>query len=280
MSRKRYPGDIVTDGIVPERKKKKDWVSHKDLQNLKRIAYGATEASVLKKPSTELHDPWAEPEPIEQNPELSWLEKTPEIKVPVTLKMGPVSLSATGKPLPAVKIPEGGISYNPRFEEWDELLRKEGDKEVEAEKKRLNEAQEERERLARLEKQEAEELVKELAEAGKAEEEEVDEEADDGEKETFDRKRAVRKTKVQRNKEKRRKEHELLKARLLQQKKQRQELENLRAIKRQIEAEENAKLEALLVAADEEGGSEKAGKLRRRQLGKAQYALLSFFKFP
>jgi len=207
------------------------------------------------------------------DPKFSFLDKEKEVKAPKTLRMAPVSLSATGKRLPAVKVPEGGISYNPHFEEWDELLRKEGDREIEAEKKRLKEEAEEKERLARIALVEAEELAKAAAGGGEEEEEEEEEgdEVDDGPKETFTKPRAVRKTRVQRNKEARLKEQALLKARLQQQKRQRQELENLRAIKLSIEAKETARLEALAVAADEAGDSEKAEKIRRRKLGKAQY---------
>lgn len=294
ISRKRE-GDgrgILSDGIVPEKRLKKGWVSNRDVQKLKRIAYGGTEVAVDKKKfgnglGMEMHDPWAEETTSivpaggkndDHEGKFSFLEKKKEPKVPVTMKMAPISLSATGKALPAVKIPEGGISYNPRFEEWDELLRREGDKEVEAEKRRLKEEQEEQERLARIEKLDAEELARELAEVEKGDrseedDNESDESNDDELKGGFAKKRAVRKTRVQRNKEKRRKEQELLKLRLSQQRKQRQQLESLRAIKREIEAKENERLEALAIAADEAGNPEKAERLRKRKLGKAQYVL-------
>ncbi|KAF8421268.1 ribosome biogenesis protein Nop53/GLTSCR2 [Tirmania nivea] len=272
-SRKRHPDDssIVTDGVVPSpKKKKKDYISHKELQKLKKIAYGGTEAAVAKTQAAELHDPWAEPAQEEAvDPKFSFLDKGMEVKAPKTLKMAPVSLSVTGRKLPAVKVPEGGISYNPHFEEWDELLRKEGAREVEAEKKRLKEEAEEKERLARLAQVEAEELAK--AAGGEVQEkEEKDEQDADGEPtETFAKPRAVRKTRVQRNKESRLKAQALLKARLQQQKRQRHELENLRAIKLSIEAKETTRLEALAAAASEAGDPEKAEKIRRRKLGKA-----------
>ncbi|RPB29402.1 P60-like protein [Terfezia boudieri ATCC MYA-4762] len=276
-SRKRYHDDdnnssynTVTDGVITSpKKKKKDYIPHKELQKLKKIAYGGTEVAVAKTQAVKLHDPWAEPvqEGEVVDPKFSFLDKEKEIKAPKTMKIAPVSLSATGKKLPAVKVPEGGISYNPHFEEWDDLLRKEGDKEVGAEKKRLKEEAEERERLARIAQIEAEELAK--AAAGEEEEEEDNLEGDEGLKETFTKPRAVRKNRVQRNKEARLKEQALLKARLQQQKRQRQELENLRTIKLSIEAKEAARLEALAVTADEAGDSEKAEKIRRRKLGKA-----------
>ena len=276
-SKKRYPNDIVTDGVVPEKRKRSNWVSHKELQKLKKIAYGNSEVAVAKKDAdAKLHDPWEVREPEKQDPRFSFLEKAPEIKPPVTLKIAPISLSMTGMPLPAVKVPEGGVSYNPHFEEWDELLRKEGEKEVEAVKKLMQEQQEEKERLERIAHLEAEEAAKELAETENDNHEEEDEENEVGSKETFVRRRAVRKTRVQKNKEKRRKEEELLKSKLLQQKWQRQQLGNLRAIKREIEAKEMARLESMAATANVTNDPERAEKIRRRRLGKARY-LLAFF---
>lgn len=269
-SKKRHPGDMVTDGVVPEKRKRGNWVSHKELQKLKKIAYGGSEVAVAKK-DVELHDPWEIREPEKPDLKSQFLEKAPELKRPVTLKMAPISLTMTGKQLPAVKVPSGGVSYNPHFEEWDELLRKEGEKEVEAAKKLMREEQEEVERLERIAHLDAEEAAKESAETENDNHEEEDGGSEDGNKETFMRKRAVRKTRVQRNKEKRRKEEKLMKSKLLQSNWQRQQLQNLRAIKREIEAKENARLEALAAISSVTNDPEKAEKIRRRRLGKAKY---------
>ncbi|KAF8475626.1 ribosome biogenesis protein Nop53/GLTSCR2 [Kalaharituber pfeilii] len=266
--RKRNSDSAISDGVIPEKKKLKNWVSHKEVQKMKDIAYGATTIAVAKTNSKELSDPWAEPEPEKEDPKFSFLEKTPEIKPPPTLKMAPVSLYACGKQPKAVSIPDAGISYNPEFEKWDELLRKEGEKAVESEKKRLKEEQEERERLERLAKEEEEERARELAETERGEEG-IEGETEHGDsKEKVLRKRPVRKTRAQRNKEKRRKEEVRQSLMLAQQKKQRQQLETLKLIKKAVEAKENARLEELAKAAEAEGDPEKAERLRRKKLGK------------
>ena len=271
---------MLTDGTVPEKKKIKNWVSFNDAKKLKAIAYGQTQMGVVKKSKGvgEFHDPWAEQKEGEEEDQgklakFSFIEKAPELKPPPTLKHAPVSLLASGKPAPAIRIPKGAISYNPHFDEWDEELRKEGDKEVEKGRKRLREEQVERERLEHLAKEEEEERRKEAEGAEEADEEASSEDGEAGGKDGYLKKRAVRKTRVQRNKEQRRKEAERLKLILSQQKRQRQQLEELKRIKNVIEARENARLEALALTADDEGDSEKAQKIRRRKLGKNQYVL-------
>ncbi|OJD27888.1 hypothetical protein ACJ73_00705 [Blastomyces percursus] len=152
-SRKRGNSKI-TDGILEPKSKRSrsDWVTYKEWMRLKQVAKNANieEHDDDKRIS---HDPWDEdntPEPAEQM-KLNFLEKPKPIVVPPTTKLPPVSLAANGKPVPSIKRPDAGISYNPMFEDWDRLLTEEGQKEVEAEKKRLEEEKAEKERLARIE---------------------------------------------------------------------------------------------------------------------------------
>ncbi|GFF20239.1 60S ribosome subunit biogenesis protein NOP53 [Aspergillus terreus] len=67
-----------------------------------------------------------------EDPQFDYLEKPKPKVAPDTLKQGPISLAANGKPVPAVRTPDAGTSYNPSFEEWDRLLQEQGQKEVEA----------------------------------------------------------------------------------------------------------------------------------------------------
>lgn len=198
---------MVTDGIVePQTKKhKSDWVSRKDWLRLKQVAKDATPA-VKKDQGDALYDPWADeadPTPVE-DPQFEYLEKPKPKVAPPTLKHAPISLAANGKPIPSVRAPGAGVSYNPSFEEWDQLLQEQGQKEVEAEKKRLEEARKEQERL-------------EMIEAGKDDDGETksdDESAWEGfeseyeQPEWLSKKRPERKSKTQRNKVIRRKEAE------------------------------------------------------------------------
>jgi len=54
---------------------------------------------------------------------------------PSTLTRPPIALTQTGLPTQAVTAPDAGQSYNPSFEDWDNLLNREGEKEVQAEQK-------------------------------------------------------------------------------------------------------------------------------------------------
>lgn len=197
----------VTDGVIqPKTKKpKSDWVSQKEYQRLKQVAKDANPMG--KKSDNQFYDPWADdaqPSTTYDDPRFDFLEK-PKPKVePVTLKHAPVSLSANGKPVASVKMPHAGTSYNPVFEQWDQLLEKHGAEAVEAEKIRLEEEAKEAEKQRLIEE----------ARGNDGEVKSDDESAWEGfeseyeKPEWLNKKRPERKTKVQRNKIKRRKEAE------------------------------------------------------------------------
>ena len=113
----------------------------------------------------------------------------------------PISLAANGKPIPSVKMPHAGTSYNPVFEEWDKLLETHGAKAVEAEKLRLEEEAKEAEK----------QLLIEEAQNDNGEVKSDDESAWEGfeseyeKSEWLNKKRPERKSKTQRNKVIRRK---------------------------------------------------------------------------
>ncbi|EWC48622.1 hypothetical protein DRE_01844 [Drechslerella stenobrocha 248] len=208
-------GIEIGDGILPTKKHRKNGISYKDLARLRRIADGSDAAKDGVKTSSaaegkqELYDPWgdavsdAEDTAAKQNElKMSFVEKQKPLNAPVTLKHAPVGIVREGEEVvPAVRLPDPGISYNPEFEKWDELLTREGDKEMEAEKKRLAAEEEERRilELAAIEDEEDEE----------EEEEESDEESDPENPELV-KKMPQRKTPAQRNKVKRRQEAERL----------------------------------------------------------------------
>lgn len=137
----------------PSSKRRKNGVSLKEYERLREVAYGSqTVKKIISTDGAPDHDPWAvkQSEEEEQHPKLSYLEKTKPIRAPATLKEAPVSLIAGSRDVPAVAAPHSGTSYNPIFQEWDALLRAEGQKEVGAEKKRRREAELEQERLDRI----------------------------------------------------------------------------------------------------------------------------------
>ncbi|KAL1965023.1 hypothetical protein VTN77DRAFT_6223 [Rasamsonia byssochlamydoides] len=265
-SRKRA-NSKVTDGIIePKTKKhKSDWVSHKEWLRLKKVAQ---EANPVKKDDDEpSYDPWSDekdPSPLD-NPKFSFLEKPKPIVAPPTLKKAPISLAANGKPVPAVKKPDAGTSYNPTFEDWDNLLRREGEKEVEAEKKRLEEERKEQERQRLIEQ------AKNDGDDGEVKSD--DESAWEGfeseyeKPEWLNKKRPQRKTQAQRNKIKRRKEAEQKAKWEAQMKKKQQQVEQVKAIARRVQEEEEARKQ---LQKREEDSSEEGDDtvLRRRPLGK------------
>ena len=144
----------MTDGVLePSSKRRKNSISPKEYQRLREVAYGAqTVKDIIKSDGAPDHDPWADKHPEDDEPEskFSYLEKIKPIRAPGTLKEAPVSLLAGPRTVPAVATPKPGNSYNPVFQDWDALLVHEGQKEIEAEKKRRREAQLEQERLDRI----------------------------------------------------------------------------------------------------------------------------------
>ncbi|OXV07424.1 hypothetical protein Egran_04810 [Elaphomyces granulatus] len=257
-SRKRA-NSKVTDGVIePKTKKHKaDWVGRKEWLRLKQVARNST--SVDKNESDPIYDPWVDTKdelPFD-DPKFDFLEKPKPIVTPSTLRRAPISLAVNGKPVPAIVKPHAGTSYNPVFEDWDILLTQEGQKEVEAEKKRIEEAK--KERHTAVEDYDDETCSN-------------DESAWEGfeseyEKPELSKKRPERKTPAQRNKIKRRKEAERKAKWEAQMKKRRRQSEQIKAISIRVQAEEESRKKLR----EQTSGSSDEGDdciLRRRPLGK------------
>ncbi|KAA6409281.1 MAG: hypothetical protein FRX48_06834 [Lasallia pustulata] len=258
----------VTDGVVePSSKRRKaNGLSHREYERLKNIAYGGetVHKDVIKADGTPAHDPWEDV--VEQpDPRFSYLEKSKKVRAPRTLNEAPISLAAGAKRIPAVKRPNAGISYNPSFQDWDQLLTEEGAKEVEAEKKRLKEAEEERVRLERIAaaQDERDDIQTEDESAWEGFESEYEGE------EWLTKRRPERKTPAERNKVKRRKEAERQAKWDAQMKKRAHQALQIKSIARQVEARERAKAEAKVQAGESSSDGIDDRVLRRRKLGNA-----------
>lgn len=262
-SRKRA-NSKVTDGVIePKTKKQKsDWVSNKEWLRLKQVAQENKPAA--KPEDNANYDPWADSVEVSklEDSSFEFLPKKKEKVAPKTLQEPPISLAANGKPIPSVKAPEGGVSYNPSFEEWDNLLIKEGNKEIEAEKKRIEEAQKEAERQR---------LIAE-AQGDDGEVRSDDESAWEGfeseyeKPEWLNKKRPERKTQAQRNKIKRRKEAERKKKWEAKMKQKEEQAKSIKTIAERVEEEE-----ALRKQLQQDGSSSDEGDdtvLRKKPLGK------------
>ena len=265
-SRKRS-GSNVTDGIVDRsnKRRKSDWVSHRELQRLKEVARQGGNLDVALKVSSEdvVYDPWASSPVVEipQDEASDYLEPPKPKVAPSTLRHSPISLTASGKPIAAVQKPRAGASYNPVFEDWADLLTKEGEREIEVEKRRLEVEEKEAERLARIAQAEADDLGQtdnESAWEGIESEYENDE--------TLNKKRPERKTPAQRNKAKRKRETE---RQLRHEKKMEQtriRAEDIRAHAKLLEEKQSVK-EQQPPSPNAPSESEDDEKLRRRRLG-------------
>jgi nucleolar protein 53 len=264
-SRKRF-SEIDNEG-----KRKKAKVSGKEYDRLRAIAYGGEQVKkdVVQSGATAEYDPWAVEE-VKQDPKFSFLEAKKAKVEPVTLKRAPVSLAKDGKAIPAVRKPAAGKSYNPNFDEWQELLIRESEKAVEAEKKRLQEAREEAERMERA----AAESESDSGEESVWESEWEGFSGDEGN--DLKKKRPERKTLVQRNKIKRRKEAERLAKHEAKVKAKEQQVEKIKALAKSVEEKERsrdaAKTMALAIQAEAEGTSTDFDgdeiELRKKQFGR------------
>lgn len=265
--RKRGNGN-TTDGVIePKTKKhKSDWVTRKEYMRLKQVAKDAN--PIYKKSKNEIYDPWAddvdESATIE-DPRFDFLEKPKPKVAPETLKHAPISLAANGKPIPSVKMPHGGTSYNPQFEEWDRLLDEHGQQEVEAERQRLEEQRKEQEK----------QRLREEAQDDDGEVKSDDESAWEGfeseyeKPEWLSKKRPERKTKAQRNKIKRRKEAERQAKWEAQKVKKEAQAEQVQQLAERAQ-EREPELQIDSDADDFEEGDDM--KLRRKAFGKNAYA--------
>lgn len=266
-SRKRL-SDLDDEG-----KRKKAKVSGREYDRLRAIAYGGEQVKkdVVQSGHTADYDPWAVQEVVEE-PEFSFLEKKKPKVEPNTLKRAPVSLAKDGKTIPAVRKPVAGKSYNPNFDEWQALLIKESEKAVADEKKRLQEAQEEAERMERAaadtESDSGEESVWESEWEGFSE--------DEGKTKA---KRPERKSATQRNKIKRRKEAERAAKHEAKMKAKEQQVQMIKALAKSVEEKERsrdaAKAMALAIQAEAIGTLDIQDgedlELRKKQFGKIPY---------
>ncbi|KAJ5214872.1 hypothetical protein N7468_010551 [Penicillium chermesinum] len=254
----------LTDGVIEQKSKKhkKDWVTQKELLRLKQVAKDGTPTNTSG--NNEIYDPWAEEgdeTTAYDDPRFDFLEKPKPKVAPETLHQAPVSLAANGKPIPSVRTPQAGISYNPVFEEWDRLLVEHGEQAVEEEKKRLEEQkkEEEKQRLIAEAQNDDGEVKSDDESAWEGFESEYEK------PEWLNKKRPERKTKAQRNKIKRRKEAERLAKWEAQKAKKESQIELAERLAAEAKERELAKQNDSDADDSEEEGDDT--KLRRRALG-------------
>lgn len=268
---KKRAGDNTTNGILEPKRQRTSYVSHKELTRLRKIADGREVQSVVEVTEAS-YDPWDVQKDIAEaaiDPRFSFLKKPGKKVAPPTLKHKPISLAASGKDIPAVKKPEGGFSYNPMYEDYEGRLVAEGEKELAAEKKRLELIEAERVKQEAAAKSAAEaEAAEARAEMSEWEEDSAWEGFESGAEEVkLNAKRPERKTQVQRNKIKRRKEEERKAKMAAGIKKKNEQASQVKKIAKAL-AEKEALKQLALVQNDDSSSEGDDMELRRRKLGK------------
>ncbi|KAK4240396.1 ribosome biogenesis protein Nop53/GLTSCR2 [Achaetomium macrosporum] len=268
VSARKRPGDKTTDGILPVKRQRANYVTHKELSRIKKVADGHHDQTVEVVDAE--YDVWAEPKKDPIVEQLPFLPKPETKKKPKTLEQQPISLAASGKPVPAVPKPKGGHSYNPAFGDYQERLIEESEKAVEAERKRLE--------ALEAERQKREAAARSAAEAEAAEARaDLSEWEDDsawegfesaGEELSVKAKRQRRKTQAERNRIKRRKEEERKAKHEAAMKRKHAQAERIKQIALEVAERERAMELAKVEMSDASEEEDDNVELRRKQLGK------------
>ncbi|KAK3906010.1 ribosome biogenesis protein Nop53/GLTSCR2 [Staphylotrichum tortipilum] len=270
VSLRKRAGDKTTDGILPVKRQRTTYVTHKELTRIKKVADGHHEQTVAVVDAE--YDVWDEPQPDpkeEEEEQVSFLRKVEKVKKPKSLAQQPISLAASGKAIPAVPKPKGGHSYNPAFNDYQGRLIEETEKVVDAERKRLDELEAERIKLEAAARSGAEaEAAEARADLSEWEDDSAWEGFESaGEELSVKAKRPRRKTQAERNRIKRRKEEEQKAKHEAAMKRKRSQEERIKQIALEVaEKERQMELEKVEMSDASEDGDDL--ELRRRQLGK------------
>lgn len=263
----------TTDGVLekPTKRRKTNGVSMEKLEKLRLRAYGGNTVvkNVIDTDGVPSHDPWEDIIKV-SDPRFSFLEWQKPIVVPSTLSEAPISLLQSKRAMRGVTKPNPGTSYNPTFQDWDDLLAEEGRKEIELEKKRIQEEKEEAELRARIEaaQNERDPIHTEDESAWEGFESEIEIEA----AEWIGKKRPERKSQSDRNRIKRRKEAERETKRLAGMKRKKQQVEQIRSIAGELQAKDQSAAALALLHDSPSSDDELDDRiLRRRKLGRTQY---------
>ena len=258
----------VTDGIVEpsSKRRKSNGISPQEYERLKIRASGgeAVTKDIVKADAIPKYDPWAEDNIGVQDLRFSYLEKAKPVRAPKSLTEAPISLLGSAKVMPAVIKPGPGTSYNPIFEDWNQLLTEEGNKEVKVEKRRRQQAKAEAELQARIVEAQNERV--DLLTEDESAWEGIESEYEGAE--WLKKRRPERKTPAERNKVNRRKEAERQAKRDMELKRRTQQALQIKAIALQVHSRDATKNMAIATTGDSSDEEIDDRMLRRRKLGK------------
>jgi nucleolar protein 53 len=269
LSRKR-PADKPTNAIIETKRLRANYVPHKEIARLRKVADGHHEQTVAVQDAG--YDIW-DVQPEKANEKLTFLPADVVAKSPETLRHEPVTLAANGKPIQAVPKVSGGYSYNPAFADYQERYHQEWARAEDMERQRLVREEAERQKMEAVARSGA------LADAAERREElsEWDEDSEwEGfqsgmEEEKLSAKKPQRKTRAQRNKIKRRKEGERRAKHEAALKRKNDQVYAVKKYTREVaEREVGSATGGTKVESSESEDEGDENELRRRPLGKAR----------
>ncbi|KAG5937857.1 hypothetical protein E4U53_008123 [Claviceps sorghi] len=269
ISMRKRPGEQSAHCLAPTKRLRTDWVPHKELARLRKVADGNQAVTIETRDAT--YDVWESAPTQTAEKKYDFLPVSESVKQPKSLKQKPISLVASGKQVPAVLRPSGGFSYNPLLTDYENRLAEESAKALDMERQRV-EAEE-------AEKARQEAAARSAAEAEAAEERaNMSEWEEDSEWEGFqsgvederpNAKQPQRKTQAQKNRAKRRKEEEQLAKHKAALKAKRRQQERIKEITDEIiEREQERALRQVVAGDSDTDDAAHEEKLRRRQIGK------------
>ncbi|KAG6042273.1 hypothetical protein E4U41_000017 [Claviceps citrina] len=267
VSLRKRPGEQATHCLAPAKRHRTDWVPHKELARLRKVADGHQAVTIQATDAT--YDVW-DSKPAQKTGDSHDFLPVPEpVKQPKSIKQKPISLAASGKPVAAVPRPTGGFSYNPLSTDYENRLAEESARALELERERVEAEEAERAKQEAAARSAAEaEAAEERANMSEWEEDSEWEGLQSGvEDERPNTKQPRRKTQAQKNRAKRRREEEQLAKHKAALKARRRQEERIKEIADEINEREKAKAvqKAVDSGTDEETDDQK---LRRRQIGK------------
>ncbi|KAG6018281.1 hypothetical protein E4U43_005698 [Claviceps pusilla] len=267
VSMRKRAGEQSSHCLAPTKRHRTDWVPHKELSRLRKVADGHQAVTIEAKDAT--YDIW-DSVPTEKTENTYDFLPVPElVKQPKSIKQKPISLAANGKQVPAVRRPTGGFSYNPLSTDYENRLAEESARVLDMERQRVEAEEAERAKKEAAARSAAEaEAAEERANMSEWEEDSEWEGCQSGvEDERPNAKQPQRKTQAQRNRAKRRKEAEQLAKQKAALKAKRRQQERIKEIADEITEREKERALQQAVDSDSEDAAHEE-KLRRRQIGK------------
>ncbi|KAG6298687.1 hypothetical protein E4U09_000618 [Claviceps aff. purpurea] len=267
VSMRKRAGEQAIQCSAPTKRHRTDWVPHKELTRLRKVADGHHPLTIEASNAT--YDVWDSTPTQKDDNTYDFLPVSESVKQPKSIKQDPISLTASGKQVPAVPRPTGGTSYNPLSTDYENQLAEESARALEMERQRIQAEEAERAKKEAAARSAAEaEAAEERANMSEWEEDSEWEGCQSGvEDGRPNAKQPRRKTQAQKNRARRRKEEEQLAKHKAALKALRRQQERIKEIVDEVDKREHAR--AVRQAVDSDTDNQVYDqRLRRKQLGK------------